>query len=199
MWDERYSRKDYVFGTEPNAFLASCAPLLAPGQSALCVADGEGRNSVWLAGQGLVVTAFDFSAVGIAKAKKLAAAKGVVVDCRQASIEDWDWSPDRFDVVAAIFIQFAEPALRSRIFEGMKRTLKPGGLLILQGYRPEQIEYATGGPRARENLYSRALLEDAFAGFDILRLDEHDSEIHEGPGHAGMSALIDLVARKPAA
>lgn len=197
MWDERYSREDYVFGTEPNAFLASCAPLLEPGRGALCVADGEGRNSVWLARRGLAVTAFDFSSVGIAKARKLAAAGGVAVDYRQASIEDWDWSPDRFDVVAAIFIQFAEPALRSRIFEGMKRTLKPGGLLLVQGYRPEQIEYATGGPRARENLYTRALLEEAFAGFEILRLSEHDSEIHEGPGHAGMSALIDLVARKP--
>lgn len=199
MWDERYSREDYVFGTEPNAFLSSCAPLLEGGRGALCVADGEGRNSVWLARQGLAVTAFDFSAVGIAKARKLAAARGVTVDYRQASIEDWDWTPDRFDVVAAIFIQFAEPALRSRIFEGVKRTLKPGGLLLMQGYRPEQIEYATGGPRARENLYTRALLEEAFAGFEILRLSEHDSEIHEGPGHAGMSALIDLVARKPAA
>jgi 2-polyprenyl-3-methyl-5-hydroxy-6-metoxy-1,4-benzoquinol methylase len=199
MWDERYDREDYVFGTEPNAFLASCAPLLAPGQSALCVADGEGRNSVWLAGQGLSVIAFDASAVGIAKAQRLAAAKGVSVDLEQATIEDWDWSPARFDVVAAIFIQFAEPALRGRIFDGMKRTLKPGGLLIMQGYRPEQIEYGTGGPRARENLYTRALLEEAFAGFDILRLEEHDGEIHEGPGHDGMSALIDLVARKPVA
>lgn len=199
MWDERYSRDDYVFGTEPNAFLASCAPLLEPRRSALCVADGEGRNSVWLAGQGLSVTAFDFSAVGIAKAQRLAAAKGVAVDYRLAAIEDWDWSPDRFDVVAAIFIQFAEPDLRSRIFEGIERTLKPGGLLLMQGYRPEQIEYATGGPRARENLYTKAMLEGAFAGFDMLRLDEHDSAIHEGHGHAGMSALIDLVARKPAA
>ncbi|MFN3547879.1 MAG: class I SAM-dependent methyltransferase [Mesorhizobium sp.] len=199
MWDERYSCEDYVFGTEPNAFLASCAPLLEGGRSVLCVADGEGRNSVWLAQQGLTVTAFDFSGVGIAKARKLAEARGVAVDYRQASIEDWDWEPERFDIVAAIFIQFAEPPLRSRIFEGMKRTLKPGGLLLMQGYRPEQIEYATGGPRARENLYTRALLEEAFAGFEILRLDEHDSEIHEGPGHAGMSALIDLVARKPAA
>ena len=199
MWDERYNREDYVFGTEPNAFLASCAPLLAPGRRVLCVADGEGRNSVWLAGQGLSVTAFDFSAVGIAKAQRLAAAKGVAVDYRLAAIEDWDWSPDRFDIVAAIFIQFAEPALRSRVFEGIKRTLKPGGLLLMQGYRPAQIEFATGGPRARENLYTAALLEEAFAGFDILRLDEHDSEIQEGPGHAGLSALIDLVARKPAA
>lgn len=199
MWDDRYSREDYVFGTEPNAFLASCAPLLRAGQSALCVADGEGRNSVWLAGQGLAVTAFDASAVGLAKARKLAGARGVAVDYRLASIEDWDWVPDSFDVVAAIFIQFADPALRSLIFEGMKRTVKPGGLLLMQGYRPEQIEYATGGPRARENLYTRALLEEAFAGFAILRLHEHDDEIREGPGHAGMSALIDLVARKPAA
>lgn len=198
MWDDRYDRPDYVFGTEPNAFLASCAGLLEPGRSALSVADGEGRNSVWLASRGLDVTAFDASAVGLEKARQLATRHEASVDYRQAGIEDWPWTPDSFDVVVAIFIQFAGPDLRARIIQGMKRTVKPGGLIVMQGYRPEQVDYATGGPRARENLYTRGLLEDAFRGFDILQLEEHDSEIREGAGHAGMSALIDLVARKPA-
>lgn len=197
MWDKRYDREDYVFGTEPNAFLACCAPLLNAGQSALAVADGEGRNGVWLAEQGLSVTAFDASAVGLDKARRLAARRGVAVDARLSTIEDWDWTADRFDVVAAIFIQFAPPPLRSLIFEGMKRTVKPGGLILLQGYRPEQIEYGTGGPPQRENLYTSDLLVAAFGDFEIATLREHDSEIHEGPGHAGISALIDLVARKP--
>lgn len=200
MWDQRYDREDYLFGTEPNAFLASCADLLQPGESALAVADGEGRNSVFLAERGLAVVAFDASSVGLAKAGGLAEAKGVTVDYRLAAIEDWGWESERFDVVAAIFIQFAGPALRAAIFDGMKRTLKPGGLLILEGYRPKQLDYGTGGPSARENLYTRALLEEAFGDMEILRLDEHDSPIHEGAGHGGMSALIDLVARKrPAA
>ena len=196
-WDERYSTPDYLFGTEPNAFLASQADLLVPGQSALAVADGEGRNGVWLASKGLTVTAFDASAVGLDKAKRLAAEKGVNVDYRLAAIEDWTWTENRFDVVVAIFIQFASPELREKIFAGIKQCLKQGGLLLLQGYTPKQLEYGTGGPPTGENLYTRRLLEDAFAGFEIMRLEEYDSVIREGSGHSGMSALIDLVARKP--
>lgn len=196
-WNERYDREEYVFGTEPNAFLKSCSRLLKPGQTALAVADGEGRNGVWLASQGLRVVGFDASAVGLAKARRLAAREGVGVDYRLASVEDWAWERDGYDVVAAIFIQFAEPLLRALIFEGMIRTLKPGGLLLLQGYTPRQLDYGTGGPRAVENLYTRPMLEGAFASLTIERLEEHDGEIDEGPGHSGMSALIDLVARKP--
>lgn len=196
MWNERYDRPDYVYGTAPNAFLVSCADLLTPGSKALSVADGEGRNSAWLAAQGLDVTAFDASHVGVDKARRLAAERGVPVDHRIARIEDWAWAQNSFDVVAAIFIQFAGPQLRTVMFDGMKQTLRPGGLLLMQGYRSEQIEYGTGGPGIRENLYTRELLEETFSDFDILRLDEHDTAIEEGAGHSGMSALIDLVARK---
>ncbi len=198
MWDERYDRPDYVFGTEPNAFLASQTELLSPGQSALAVADGEGRNSVWLASRGLDVTAFDASSVGLEKARRLAADQGVTVDYHLASIEDWDWTPDRFDIVAAIFIQFAPPDLRARIFDGIKQTVKPGGLVLMQGYRPEQVDYGTGGPPQRDHMYTRDLLEKSFGEFEIMKLEAHDSEINEGPGHDGLSALIDLVARKRA-
>lgn len=198
MWDERFSSPDYVFGTRPNAFLASCADMIAPGQTALAVADGEGRNSVWLAGQGLDVTAFDASAVGLDKARKLAADRDVVVDYRHSGIEDWDWVPDRYDVVVAIFIQFAPPDLRIRIFDGMKRTAKPGGLILMQGYRPEQIANGTGGPREPDQLYTESLLRQAFSDFHIVSLAGYDAELREGPGHDGMSAVIDLIARKPA-
>ncbi|MDD5613241.1 MAG: class I SAM-dependent methyltransferase, partial [Gallionella sp.] len=107
------------------------------------------------------------------------------------------WPEARFDVVVAIFIQFAPPALRLQIFEQMKRCLKPGGLLLLQGYTPRQLEYRTGGPSQVENLYTGTLLHEAFADMQIMQLAEHDSVIHEGVGHEGMSALIDMVARKP--
>ena len=103
---------------------------------------------------------------------------------------------DRFDLVAAIFIQFAGPPLRDKIFAGMQRALKPGGLLLLQGYRPEQLAYGTGGPREATQLYTADLLREAFADMRILHLAEHDSVINEGRGHAGMSALVDLVAEK---
>jgi len=198
-WDDRFSKDEYHFGTEPNGFVAGQAHLLAPGMSALSVADGEGRNSVWLAQQGLRVTAFDFSPVGVAKARRLAAAKGVEIEYHVANILDWDWDARRYDLLAAIFIQFLGPAERARVFAGMLRALAPGGILVLQGYGPKQLEYATGGPKQIDNLYTAQLLRESFAALEILHLREHDETIAEGDAHCGMSALIDLVARKPQA
>ncbi|MCB8839908.1 cyclopropane-fatty-acyl-phospholipid synthase family protein [Aurantimonas sp. VKM B-3413] len=195
-WDERYAGEDYLFGTEPNAFLKSQAYRLEPGQRALAVADGEGRNGVFLAETGLAVTSIDASERGLAKARALAAARGVALDARLADVINWDWPQADFDVAVAIFIQFADPSMRAILFDRMQAALRPGGLLILQGYRPEQVDYGTGGPPQRENMYTRALLEEAFADLDILHLEEHDSEIFEGSGHGGRSALIDLVARR---
>jgi SAM-dependent methyltransferase len=196
MWDERYAGEDYFYGTEPNTFLKSQADLLVAGQRALAVADGEGRNGVWLAGQGLDVVSMDSSTVAQAKARKLAESRSVSLAIEHGDIETWPWEEGAFDVVAAIFIQFLTPEQRARCFAGMKRTLKPGGLLIMTGYRPEQIKYGTGGPGKAENLYTRALLEEAFGDMDILLLEEHDSVMSEGERHSGMSALIDMVAQK---
>jgi 2-polyprenyl-3-methyl-5-hydroxy-6-metoxy-1,4-benzoquinol methylase len=195
-WDARFDRDDYIFGTAPNVFLAAQRSRLMAGQRALCVADGEGRNSVWLAQQGLLVTAFDIAPRGVAKARALAAREGVVVDYRVAGVEDWDWTPQAFDVVAAIFVQFAPPAVRETMFAGMLQTLKPGGWLLLQGYTPRQLEYRTGGPPCAEHLYTPQLLREAFAANEIVELREHDDVLAEGTQHAGRSALIDCVLRK---
>lgn len=197
MWDERYSRPDYLFGTEPAAFLTDHADFLVPGARALAVADGEGRNSVFMASRGLAVTAMDASAIGLEKARALAKARGQKVDFVEADIAHWDWTPERFDLVAAIFIQFMGPDLRDAVFAGLKRTLKPGGVLLLHGYTPKQIEYGTGGPGRVENLYTPEMLDRAFGDLDILRLEAYDRRIEEGAGHSGISALVDLVARKP--
>ena len=196
MWDERYASEDYLFGTEPNEFLVSQRHLLKPGMSCLAVADGEGRNGVWLAQQGLHVLSVEASAVALEKAKKLAQQRGVAIEFEQADLAQWQWGENRFDVVAAIFIQFAPPALRELMFAGIRRCLKPGGLLLLQGYTPRQLEYKTGGPPVAENMYTEKLLHDAFGDMEIMHLREHDDHIGEGTGHSGMSALIDLVARK---
>lgn len=196
-WNARFAAADYVFGTEPNRFLASQAPRLKPGLRALCVADGEGRNSVGLAKMGLAVTAFDFSPFGLEKARRLAASKGLKVDYRHGDILDWDWKAAQYDVLAAIFIQFATPAQRAQIFRGFIDALAPGGLLLIEGYSPKQLQYGTGGPKQVENLYTEAMLREAFAPLEIIELREYDAEVQEGPGHSGMSALIDLVARKP--
>ena len=196
-WNRRFDRADYLFGSAPNAYLASKAGGLSPGQRALLVADGEGRNSVWCAQQGLTVDAFDLSPVAVEKAKKLAQKSGVDVNFGVAGIEDWPWTPQTYDLVVAIFIQFAPPVLREKIFANCIRTLKPGGLLILQGYTPKQLEFKTGGPPQIAHLYTEALLHDAFAKMEILECRLYEAEIHEGAGHAGMSALAGLVARKP--
>ena len=195
-WDARFAGDDYLFGTAPNVFLAAQRPRLAAGQRALSVADGEGRNSVWLAQQGLAVTAFDIAPRGVAKARALAARAGVEVDYHVAGVEDWPWTPAAFDVVASIFVQFATPAVREKMFAGMLQTLKPGGLLLLQGYTPRQLDYRTGGPPRVEHLYTAELLRQAFAGHELVELREHDDVLAEGTQHAGMSALIDCVLRK---
>jgi len=196
MWEERYSAEGYLFGTEPAEFLVRQADLLAPEAEVLMVADGEGRNSVFLAARGLSVTAADASPVGVAKAKKLAEERGVDVEFKVADFLEWDWRPEAFDAVVAIFIQFLDPAQRSIVFDGMKRTLRPGGRLLLHGYRPEQLAYGTGGPPVAENLYTEKLLADAFADMKVEVLKAYDATITEGTGHDGMSALIDLVAVK---
>ncbi len=198
VWNERYAGEEYHFGTEPNAFLVSQASLLKPGMSCLAVADGEGRNGVWLVEQGLDVLWVDNSHVAQAKAEKLAQQRGVKMRFEQADLAEWAWGENCFDVVAAIFIQFAPPGMREQMFAHIKRCLKPGGLLLLQGYTPRQREFKTGGPSQVENLYTEALLLNSFSDMEILHLCEHDDVIREGSGHSGMSALIDMVARKPA-
>lgn len=197
MWDQRFAGKDYLFGTDPAAFLQREAGVLAPGSRVLCLADGEGRNSVWLAGLGHRVTAMEASAVALTKARALAAARGVTVDFRHSAIEEWDWSQP-FDAVVGVFIQFAPPALRSVIHEGLARAVVPGGLVLLHGYAPRQIANGTGGPRAVENLYTLDLLRADFPSWQVLRAEDYDAKIHEGTGHAGQSALIDFIARRPA-
>lgn len=196
MWDERYASEEYLFGTEPNAFLASQRHLLKPDMSCLALADGEGRNGVWLAERGLDVLSVDASAVASDKAGKLAEQRGIVLKREVADLLQWEWGENRFDVVAAIFIQFAVPAEREQLFANIKRTLKPGGLLLLHGYTPRQLEYGTGGPPCADNMYTEFMLREAFAEMEILHFSEYDGFISEGAGHHGMSALIDLVVRR---
>jgi SAM-dependent methyltransferase len=192
-WESRFAPENYLFGTAPNAFLARQKPLLPTAGRALSVADGEGRNGVWLAEQGLDVVSMDFSPTAQAKAQKLAASRGVTLTTQTVDLSGWTWPVDAFDVIVVIF---AQPLDATTLFAGIRRALKPGGLLLIEGYPPKQLEYGTGGPSDIERLYTRPQLEAAFAGFTNVRVDEYDAEIYEGDGHGGMSALIDLVATK---
>jgi SAM-dependent methyltransferase len=195
-WNARFEAEGYHFGTEPNAWLAEHAHRIASAGRVLCVADGEGRNSVWLARQGHAVAAFDIADAGVAKARRLAQAAGVAVEYAVADCDGYDWRPGAFDAVVAIFVQFADPAARARLFARMRESLAPGGLLILHGYTPKQLEYRTGGPPFASHLYTPALLREAFDGLEIVELREYEADLAEGEGHRGRSALLGLVARK---
>ena len=196
-WNQRFAADDFVFGTEPNQWLRRHAASFAFHGRVLCVADGEGRNSVWLARQGFQVDAFDISEVGLAKARKLAASAGVKVSYQLADCDSFAWPTAVYDGIAAIFVQFADPDLRKRLFARITASLKPGGILILQGYTPKQLEYRTGGPSAVSHLYTEAMLRDAFSELEIVELHEYETELSEGRGHHGRSALIGMVARRP--
>jgi SAM-dependent methyltransferase len=198
-WNRRFSEAGYLFGTEPNHWLREQADVWEGGQRVLCVADGEGRNSVWLAQRGLTVDAFDISEVGVRKARDFARITGVKVNFAVADIATLAWPQSMYDGVAAIFVQFADPALRERMFQGMVRCLKPGGTLVLQGYTPRQLEYRTGGPPVESHLYTPQLLRESFAGLEILQLREYEAHLEEGTGHRGRSAVVGMVARRPLA
>jgi SAM-dependent methyltransferase len=197
LWNQRFSGQDYLFGRAPNVYLQTKATLLPSRGSALCVADGEGRNSVWLAGRGLAVQAFDISEVGVAKARRLAEEAGASVDFTVADCDQWKWGQESHDVVAAIFVQFADPPMRERLFANMARALKPGGLFILQGYTPRQLELRTGGPGQLSHLYTAELIRESFKCLDTVELIEYEAELNEGSQHAGPSALLGFVATKP--
>lgn len=197
MWNDRFAGDDYIYGTEPSQFVTRHAGDLRPGMTLLSVADGEGRNSVYLAGKGVRVTAVDGAPNAVEKARKLAAERGVSIAFEVADLFNWNWPEGAYDAVLGVFIQFAPPPMRQALFAGMARALKPGGLLLLHGYAPRQVGYGTGGPGAEANMYTPDLLRAAFQGYDFLTLDDYDKVIHEGRGHSGKSALIDCIARKP--
>ncbi len=196
VWESRYGVPDFIFGKEPNHFLMSCRNLLPGSGKALAIADGEGRNGVWLAEQGLDVVALDFSEAAQIKAALLAKERGVEITLVRAEVLTWDYPANAFDVVIDIFTQFSSPEERAIKWQRLHRTLKPGGLVILQGYSPRQLQYGTGGPKKIENLYTRGILENAFRSFQDVTIIEEERDMHEGTAHSGMSAVIGLTARK---
>lgn len=197
-WNERFAAtEDYLFGKNPNAFLVNHAtPLIKPGMTVLAIADGEGRNGIWLAEQGCKVWSIDSAPAASAKAQRLAKERGVDLHIQTADIVQWPWHAQQFDMVVGIFFQFANPSLRSEIFVGMAAAVKPGGHLLIEGYGLKQLEYKTGGPDIPENLYTLELMRTSFASMRINVLEEYDAELEEGDRHKGTSALVDLVAVK---
>ena len=197
MWNRRYGEPDYFYGTSPNDFLAAEAERFAPGATILSVAEGEGRNAVFMAHLGMEVTAVDSSRVGLTKARRLAIEHDVQFEAICADLGDWEIPPGRWDGIVSIFCH-PEPPIRSRLHRGIVEGLRPGGLLLLEAYIPKQLDFGTGGPPRVELMVDGEILRRELDGLEFLRVEEVEREIHEGRGHAGHSAVVQLIARKPA-
>jgi SAM-dependent methyltransferase len=195
-WDDRYAGGDFQFGAAPNLFLIGQAHRLKPGARALAVGDGEGRNGVWLAQQGLDTTSVDWSAVGLEKARDLAARRGVALRTVTADITRWDWPREGFDVIAWIFVHLP-PDDRAAACAGALRALAPGGLLLLEAFTPAQEGRRSGGPKDASLLWSRALVERHFVGLQVLELLDGTVALDEGPRHQGLAEVVRAVLRKP--
>jgi len=199
MWDERYARAGFAYGETANAYLRAQRSRLKAGMRALVPGDGEGRNGVWLAEQGLAVDTLDLSAQGVAKARGLAEARGVALNAVQIDALAWAWPREAYDVVALIFLHLPE-ADRRAVHAKAIAALKPGGLIILEAFRPEQLDRqaagARGGPRFRGLLYTLDDLRADFAALDAIELAEADVDFDEGALHVGASAVVRALARK---
>lgn len=195
-WDARYEAAPGMFGQAPNLFLMEQLHRVAPGMRALSLGDGEGRNGVWLAQKGLAVTALDWSATGMARAAALAAQRGVAMECVVADAAGWDWPDQAFDLVAWVFVHLP-PQDREAVAAGVRRALRPGGWLVLECFSPAQEGRRSGGPRQTELLFTRAVVETGFAGFEVHALLEGTVLLDEGPKHQGLAEVVRAVLRKP--
>ena len=194
-WDERFSIEDYLFGAEPAQALVNLEHYLIPQGDTLVIADGEGRNSVYLASKGFKVTATDASTVASVKAKALAASRNVEVNYQVADFFDIDWSTQQYDNIVGIFFQFVPPDKIKHVLMNLRSATNKGGTLLIHGYTPQQIELATGGPKDVSLMYTKELFEDVFDPEEIRVNKEYQMQLSEGSGHKGQSALIDFVAK----
>ena len=194
-WDERYSIDDYLFGQKPAQALLRNEEYLVPRGETLLIADGEGRNSVYLAKNGFKVTSSDSSIVAQQKAKVLADSQNVKVNFRLENFFDIDWSKKQYDNIIGICLQFIPPELIEEAFMGLRSATKKGGTILIHGYTPEQIHYGTGGPKDVSLMYTEATFTHSFTNSEIHLLEKYVAVISEGPGHNGKSAMIDFVAK----
>ncbi len=194
MWDERYSTDDYAYGKAPNAFLAERHAAI-PKSRVLSLAEGEGRNAVFLARQGYAVTAVDSSAVGLAKAAKLAEAHGVSLELIQADLAEFVIDEDSWDGIVSIFVPLPS-TLRREVHRRVIAGLKPNGVFLVEAYTPAQIAHGTGGGKSADTMQTRASLQDDLQGLHFEHLVELEREVIEGSYHTGLGAVVQAIARK---
>ena len=195
MWDERYSGDEFMYGTMPNDFLAQVCPRLPPGLT-LCIAEGEGRNAVYLAGQGHEVTAMDASSVGMAKAQQLAQQRGVQLRTTVADLAHFDVGQGQWDNIVSIFGHIPSK-LRKPLYARLVKALKPGGHLVMESYSPAQITRTTGGPKDPDMMPTVDELKKELQGMTFEVAHEVVRSVHEGRGHTGEAVVVQVLAMKP--
>jgi SAM-dependent methyltransferase len=198
MWDQRYAAPGFAYGTVANDFLVAHAARLPERGEILSLAEDEGRNAVYLASLGFRVTAVDSSAVGLGKARQLAAERGVEVATVHADLADFDLGAERWDGIISIWCHTLAP-LRRRLHDAVVRALRPGGVFLLEAYTPAQLEYLTGGPRTADLLMTLAELREELGALSLWHAEELVRDVHEGDYHKGRSAVVQVIARKPVA
>ena len=196
FWDTRYREKEYVYGVSPNDFLRGHAALFKPGDQVLSLAEGEGRNAVFLAQQGCQVRGVDFSTEGRNKALRLAHKQGVKIDYDVADLTQYEMGEARWDGIVSIFCHLVD-RVRPALYRSIKRGLKPGGFFLLESYNKKQLEHDTGGPGDPAHLPSVEELKSAFDDFEIILARDLEREIQEGPYHHGLGSVTQFIARRP--
>ncbi|WP_083405149.1 cyclopropane-fatty-acyl-phospholipid synthase family protein [Idiomarina sp. MD25a] len=201
FWNDRYSDERYLYGKQPNDFLKYILPpkndVLKPDSQVLCLAEGEGRNAVYLAECGLRVTAIDISSVALAKGKKLADERGVSVDWKLADLSEYDFGEKQWDAIVAIFMHLS-PDMRKSVLNKIPSALTNEGIFIGEFYRKEQLQLKTGGPQDEALMYSEQQLKEDLNPLEFIHLVSVKREVVEGTGHTGEAAVVQVVAKKVA-
>jgi 2-polyprenyl-3-methyl-5-hydroxy-6-metoxy-1,4-benzoquinol methylase len=194
-WDERYQTENYFYGKDPNDFLKETIKMIPPGSRILCLAEGEGRNAVYLASLGFRVTALDQSSVGLSKLTQLASEKNVHVETILADLSEYKIEANTWDAIVSIWCHLPS-TLRKIVYSDCVKGLKHGGLFILEAYTPKQLEFKTGGPDNIDLLLTKEIIKEELLGLECFTLIEKNREIYEGQGHRGMSAVVQVLAKK---
>ena len=195
QWNQRYGGDEYFYGTEPNDFLREHIALI-PGGPVLCIADGEGRNSVFVASLGFNTSSVDISSSGVNKTRLLAAARGVVVDAQVEDLAVFDVGVNKWSAIVSIFCHLPQ-VLRRDVHRRIADGLVPGGIVLLEAYTVNQIGRGTGGPQVPDLLMSEESLKEEFSGLEIVHIAEIERDVREGAGHTGLASVVQLIAHKP--
>lgn len=193
MWDKEYGTEEYVYGKSPNDFLSSCYQVIPKGKI-LLLAEGEGRNAVFLAKLGYSVTAVDISSVGLQKAEKLAKENNVAIETICADLSTFDLGDSKWGGIVSIYCHLP-PTLRKNLYKRIERALKPSGVFLLEGYRPKQLQYKTGGPPIESMMVTKDILLEELPSLAFSHLKELDREVNEGHKHHGIGAVVQAIGK----